>query len=175
MGGTIAALNLTAGTLFLLRRTPSDVASLRDSALCLGSVIMGGVALKMAPPVDAWNMWPALAFAVCGLLAIGSLAALGQSFAVFPSYRGLVQRGPFRLIRHPIYACETLMIACCSVAGVMAAQADPAAVTLSIAPTLLALVLVIVRIRIEEDHLTQASPYAAYREQVRWRLLPGIW
>jgi len=174
-GATIALLNLVAGVLFLRRRAPSKVAPLRDCALCLGSVLISGVALKVAPPVGTWPLAVAVCFAVAGAGAIISLVSLGGSFAIFPALREVVERGPFRLVRHPIYACEMVMVCCCSAAAALTVPASAGALGLALLPTLLALALVIVRIRIEEKLLSQSPAYRAYGERVRWRLLPGIW
>jgi protein-S-isoprenylcysteine O-methyltransferase Ste14 len=40
------------------------------------------------------------------LFAVWSLATLGRCFGIFPEVRGLVLRGPYRLVRHPVYLGE---------------------------------------------------------------------
>src|SRR5207253_9668412 len=45
------------------------------------------------------------ALSVVGLiLVISSKITLGRSFGIVPANRGVVARGPYRLMRHPIYA-----------------------------------------------------------------------
>jgi protein-S-isoprenylcysteine O-methyltransferase Ste14 len=163
---TIAALNLSAGLLFLFRRRASAFASWRDCGLCLGSLLMSGVALKLAPPMAEWPLIAELTFAIAGAAAVGSLLALGSSFGFFPALRGLVERGPFQFIRHPIYACEMLMVMACSLA---------AGTLLGWWPAVVALIFVVVRIRIEERLLLTTEGYDDYRHRVRWRMLPLVW
>jgi protein-S-isoprenylcysteine O-methyltransferase Ste14 len=102
----------------------------------------------------------ALAFCVWLLV---SVLFLGRCFGVLPEARGLVTRGPYRLVRHPVYlgeigACAGLALAAPSPfnAGVLAA--------LIIAQT--------VRMRLEERALAQAFPdYADYASRTP-RLIP---
>jgi protein-S-isoprenylcysteine O-methyltransferase Ste14 len=165
-GATIASLNLVVGLLFLLRRPPLRSASVRDALLCLGSVFASGVVLRLAPPLGEWPLAAAWTFAVAGAAAIASLATLGASFAVLPSVRGVVERGPYRVLRHPAYAAEAIMVGAASFAAPRAA---------SVAALAGALALVVVRIRIEERLLGAEPSYRAYESRVRWRLVPGVW
>lgn len=166
MSVTLVALDLTAGLLFLFRSQPQKNAAMRDTLLCLGSVVLGGWALALAPAYDTWPAFAAWLFAGAGVMAILSLVGLGRSFAVLPSLRQVVDRGPYRLVRHPAYAAESLMV----IASVLAHPSVAAA-----AVALIAVALVVTRIRIEERFLGETSDYRAYRDRVRYRLVPGIW
>ena len=42
------------------------------------------------------------------ILSIYSLASLGRSFSIIPQARKLVQSGPYRLVRHPLYLGELI-------------------------------------------------------------------
>ena len=54
------------------------------------------------------------------LLALWSLVALGFSFSIVPEDRGLVARGPYRFIRHPMYAGEFLScLGLCIASGII--------------------------------------------------------
>ncbi len=166
VSGTILVLNVTVGLLFLRRRQPKKTATLRECLICFASVPLSALALALAPPEPAWPVAARVLFAASGAGAVVSLVALGKSFAVLPSLRGVVQRGPFELIRHPVYGCELLMLLIC---------ASVSAHSLWFAPPVLAVGLVVLRIRIEEQLLDGELDYRAYRQRVRWRLLPGIW
>ncbi|MEM9696900.1 MAG: hypothetical protein AAGA56_30470, partial [Myxococcota bacterium] len=111
---TLIALNLTVAGLFTFRRLPDAKApglGTGGGIACLLSVASAGFVLKMAPPIDQWSTGASLAFAAAGACAILSLVTLGRSFAVLPSRRGLVRRGPYRLVRHPAYCAELTMVA----------------------------------------------------------------
>ncbi len=96
-------------------------------------------------------------------LAIWTLAVLGKSFDVTPMDRGLVKRGPYKLVRHPMYSSElfsVLMIV------LMDLSLRNILVTLALAASL------VLRIFWEEKII---QGYAEYSTQVRNRLLPGVW
>jgi protein-S-isoprenylcysteine O-methyltransferase Ste14 len=83
-----------------------------------------------------------------------------------PTAGGLVTTGPYRYIRHPIYAAICLFVW----AGVLA-HLSPIAIGLG----LLATIGVLVRIRCEEALVTESYPeYRDYSARTK-RLLPGLW
>ena len=97
------------------------------------------------------------------LLSIWSLFALGDSFGVAPSNRGLVELGPYRFIRHPMYAGELL-----SLLGLC--LFSPAILNWVV----FAVFGVTVYIRIIEEE-TLIDGYYWYTRRVAWRLIPFIW
>ena len=107
-----------------------------------------------------------LALVMQGLACIGLIAAvatLGRSFSIAPADRGLVTSGPYRVLRHPIYAAELVF----NVGYLLANPSWGNAAVL-----ILMLATQIVRIRYEECLI---EGYVSYAGQVRWRLVPGIW
>jgi protein-S-isoprenylcysteine O-methyltransferase Ste14 len=99
-------------------------------------------------------------------ICITSFLALGRSFGFVAADRGLVQRGPYAIVRHPIYASYLFL------------QAGYLLQSISIRN---ALVLVLAsgcnvgRAIAEDRMLATNDHYDDYRVQVRWRLIPGVW
>jgi protein-S-isoprenylcysteine O-methyltransferase Ste14 len=164
---TITALNASVGVLFIARRDALRRAPLRSLLLALPSIVMSGAALKLAPPLSQWPLGPSILFTLGGLLAIASLATLGRCFALLPAVRGVVTTGPFRIVRHPAYAGELVMLAACALTSPRPLLAWPA--------LLLAASLFAVRIVTEERLLIETPAYRDYTQRVRFRLLPFIW
>ena len=100
------------------------------------------------------------------LFTIWSLAILGRCFGLFPEVRGLVLRGPYRVVRHPVYLGELV-----SALGLLLAKPHPLVVALFG----LFVVLQYWRTIYEERALAAAYPddYPAYARRVP-RLVPGM-
>ncbi len=101
---------------------------------------------------------------LCGvLLTLWALWYLGASFGIAPADRGLVTRGPYRYIRHPMYAGALL-------------NTLPAVIW-NPGPWNLFLLALIVGIDLLRIHLEERTVYAydQYAQRVRWRLIPFVW
>ncbi|MGA7194453.1 MAG: methyltransferase [Anaerolineales bacterium] len=96
-------------------------------------------------------------------LSIWSLIALGDSFSISPSDRGIVRSGPYRMIRHPMYAGELL-----SLMGTCIAS--PLLWNWSV----LAVFVLSVYMRIVEEE-SMIAGYFHYTRMVAWRLVPYVW
>jgi len=164
VGIALAAVNVVVGALLLLRGAPIDPGGIAEVLRALPSIVASGLAYRASLPV-----WPLALVVVHGgfaLFAIVSLVALGRSFAVLPSRRALVTRGPYAIVRHPIYLGETgMIVSACATRGALAA----------IGAGIVMLALLTPRILAEERLLGADDAFARYRARVRHRLLPGIW
>lgn len=99
-------------------------------------------------------------------LSFASLLSLGRWFGVWPALRGLETRGPYRLVRHPMYLGYVL-----ADIGYNLLEYNSGTVMLVIAGW----ASLFYRIRAEERILTQDAEWSSYVALVRYRLLPGFW
>ncbi len=90
---------------------------------------------------------------------------LGRSFGLLPANRGIVSKGPFRLIRHPIYVGWFVLTL-----GYAFIYPRPRNFVVIVA----ALLFMMWRIVQEEDLLGLDSEYRTYCEKVRYRLIPWV-
>lgn len=162
----IAALNLVAGTLILLRGAARRGPTWFEIASVLPSFLAGGWAFQMAGSPSTWPWWINAAFVGGTAWTLWAFLTLGRSFSIAPADRGLVRHGPYAWIRHPAYAGElVLMTACCLAAGT----------TWSLAPLVLAIPAIVWRIQVEEQLLAESGVYDAYAADAPWRIVPGVW
>jgi protein-S-isoprenylcysteine O-methyltransferase Ste14 len=98
-------------------------------------------------------------------ISLYSLGALGKSFSIIPQARALVQTGPYKLVRHPLYLGELI-----SLTGIVLARFSISATTIYC----LIIILQIYRALQEERLLADIFPeYESYSLK-KARFLPGI-
>lgn len=91
---------------------------------------------------------------------------LGRSFGLLPAQRGLVMKGPYRVVRHPIYFGYLIG----HIGFLLANFSWRNAAVLA-----LLYVAQVVRILREEAMLAASdTDYRGYQQRVRWRLLPFV-
>jgi protein-S-isoprenylcysteine O-methyltransferase Ste14 len=98
-------------------------------------------------------------------IVITGKATLGRSFGLMPANRGIVCRGIYRVLRHPIYAGYLVTHAAFLVA-------HPSAWNLAL--FLVSDTALMVRSIYEERTLAKDAEYADYMTRVRWRVAPGL-
>jgi protein-S-isoprenylcysteine O-methyltransferase Ste14 len=152
---------------FVRRRSPTAI-SARPADWVITIVGSFGWALLRGGSAEAaWSVWAGRTLQILGLgVWTASFAVLGRSFGMVPADRGLVTRGSYAYVRHPLYLSYML-----SQAGYLLQNAS----------TSNAIVIAVVwscnlaRIRAEERLLSAVDDYGRYRQHVRWRLVPGLW
>lgn len=133
--------------------------------------VAGTFGMMLVPLTQHVEIGPVLRIVSTGLIVVGTilsilcLARLGRSFSVAPTARALVVTGPYRLVRHPLYAAEALTIV-----GVAMSNGSIGAYSVAFA----CLLLQVARARLEENVLTTAFPeYRDYAARVPM-LVPGL-
>lgn len=113
---------------------------------------------------------PNLASTACVLIGmimmLVTIRHLGRSFSLVPQARNVVQTGPYRWIKHPLYLAEEI-----AVLGVVLRNLTP----LTAALLVLHIGIQICRIYYEEDLLRRNCPEYSGYEASRWRLIPYVW
>lgn len=152
--------------LFLFRREAFTVSG---SAVAWVAAPIGSFAMILGRPAGSAGLSHAVAESVqlAGVaVAIVSLAALGRSFGIVAANRGVRTSGPYRFVRHPVYA------------GYLIAWAGYVAESPSVRNlSLLALGLLAQGLRMHEEErvLSSDAEYRRYMGVVRHRLIPYVY
>jgi protein-S-isoprenylcysteine O-methyltransferase Ste14 len=160
-------LSETAVAVFTLVRRPTDNLSmelgdwlLAITATCAGLLIRPGVLLVPSLEQAAVILW-----VIGNVIQAWAKLTLRRSFGVAPANRGVKLTGPYRLVRHPMYAGYAVV--------------HISLMVLMFSPINLVIYAIgwwaqILRILAEERLLSQDPAYAEYMTRVRWRLIPGL-
>ena len=100
------------------------------------------------------------------IMMLVTIRHLGRAFSVVPQARSVVQTGPYRWIKHPLYLSEEIVVL-----GVVLQYLTPVTVILLI----LHIGVQVCRILYEEDLLRRNCPEYSSYEASRWRLIPYVW
>jgi len=124
------------------------------------------VLLAWMPGEPAWPDVGFVVVTIAAFLSLASLLGLGRSFGVRPALRSLVTRGPYRLVRHPMYLAYFL-----SDIGYNLQEWNLGSVLIMLVGWL----SLLYRIRAEERLLFRDVRWPGYIAAVPHRLLPGLW
>jgi protein-S-isoprenylcysteine O-methyltransferase Ste14 len=123
----------------------------------------------LSKPAQVAPMLPeataALLLGIGLLVVVGGKISLGYSFGLLPANRGVMQRGLYRVVRHPIYLGYLLT-------HIPFLAAHPSGWNAAV--LLIGDAALIVRAFYEEQTLGRDPQYVRYCQAVRWRLVPGI-
>jgi len=161
----LAAESLVVVLMIVRRRTKIVDRSLPTAVLTTIS-LLGPMLLRtnegMSLVPDAVT---ALVTTVGLMIVIISKATIGRSFGIAPANRGIVARGPYNIVRHPIYlgylvTHAAVLAAYPSLWNVMALVGGDVALVL--------------RALAEERVLSADRDYQVYCGRVAWHLVPGL-
>jgi protein-S-isoprenylcysteine O-methyltransferase Ste14 len=145
-------------------------ASLVDRSFLAAIVTFASMATPaLLRSADTGGLVPDAATALVSMVGLALIIAgkltLGRSFGLVPANRGVVARGPYTFVRHPIYAGYLTT----HLAFLIAHPRPWNLAVLAVADT--ALVLRALR---EERLLAADIEYEAYCSRVGWHLVPGV-
>jgi len=169
-GRTTGLLLLASEALVVVLMVVRRRAQLIDRSLGAGAITV--VSLAGPPLLRAANVQGVLPDVVTTvvsgiglvLIIVGKLT-LGRSFGIAPANRGIVARGPYNVVRHPIYAGYLI-----THIAFLAANPGP----WNCAVVLIGDSALIARALIEERVLAGDKAYQAYCRRVGWHLVPGV-
>jgi protein-S-isoprenylcysteine O-methyltransferase Ste14 len=167
LGAVFVAQQIIVVIAYLVRRPAAYVTRrVDDWLLAFGGTFAGVLARTSGLHAAGW-VQAGLALQLIGAAtAIASLAVLGRSFGFAAANRGLVTRGPYAIVRHPLYSSYLL-----SGAGFLLQSVSLRnALFLSLGS-----LCNVGRALAEERLLMGNGDYAAYRRRVRRRMIPGVW
>ncbi len=154
-----------------LTRPPPQV---RDHSLLSSTAVVVAYAypyaqvayLRWVPGNPVWPAGGLVFVTLAAFLSFTSLLSLGRRFGVWPALRGLATRGPYRLVRHPMYLAYVL-----ADIGVNLQEWNVGTALLVI----VGWAFLFYRICAEERMLSQDAGWPTYVASVRHRLFPGLW
>lgn len=144
---------------FIKRKSPTRCASrFQEGIAWIGAAIPLFIQIQKGyAPVLEW-------LAIAGVaISIMAIFRLDRSFGIAPADRGLVSNGIYGFLRHPMYLGELLAIAAAALSSLS---------VWNMAILFVSIVTTVLRISWEEKII---GGYSAYAQQVRWRLIPGVW
>jgi protein-S-isoprenylcysteine O-methyltransferase Ste14 len=122
--------------------------------------------LRWVPGDAPWPEAGLYIVAAGACLSLASLLSLGRRFGVRPALRGLATKGPYRLIRHPMYLAYMI-----ADVGYNLQEWNWGTALM----VLVGWVALVYRIHAEERILANDPGWAVYAARVRSRLIPGLW
>ena len=152
---------------YLIRRPARAVSRrLGDWLLAFGGTF-GGVLFRPVGAHLSWGVRIGLGVQLVGLLiCVASFLTLGRSFGFVAADRGLVRRGPYAVVRHPIYGSYLLL------------QSGYLLQSISVRNILVLLFVTgcnVGRALAEDRMLATSEHHEAYRGRVPWMMLRGVW
>jgi protein-S-isoprenylcysteine O-methyltransferase Ste14 len=150
---------LIAIILLIIHRQPKNIPPLLQRLVAWESLLFP-MMLQINSEIPLANRIISIAGVI---ISIWALLSLGKSFDVSPADRGLVKKGPYKVVRHPMYLGELI-----SIFSLVVLDLTMRNVVL----TLALVISIVARIFWEEKII---GGYSDYSNEVRGRLIPGVW
>lgn len=152
---------------YLIRRPArSATRRLGDWLLAFAGTFVG-VLLRPDGVHPTWGIWSGTAVQLLGAtIAMTCIVNLGRSFGFAAADRGVVTRGAYAVVRHPMYASYLLL------------ESGYLLQSLSIRNAVIVMIGTLCnggRVLAEERLLATNEDYRAYQRKVRRRIIPGLW
>jgi protein-S-isoprenylcysteine O-methyltransferase Ste14 len=166
--GIVFALQQSLVAVAYLIRRPARRVTHRLDDWCLAFVgTFIGVLLRPDGEHAAWGIWAGTLLQLVGAaVVVACLVSLGRSFGFAAGDRGVVTRGPYTVVRHPMYAAYVLLAS----GYLLQSLSWPNAAIVVIGT------LCNCGRALAEERLLSANPdYQVYRRRVVRRIVPGIW
>jgi len=147
------------------RRAQSVDRSFVAAALTALSLLGAQLVRPSDVPPLAPDALTAIVSLVGVVIVIAGKLTIGRSFGLIPANRGVVDSGPYGIVRHPIYA------------GYLLTHAATLAVYPSVWNVTILLVAdtaLVFRALAEERVLSADDAYQSYCSRVAWHLVPGV-
>ena len=163
----VVLISETSVMVFTLIRRPTSAISMKlgDWLLAITATAAPMLIQTTNDPVEALRITGLLLVMLGNLGQAGAKLVLARSFGIAPANRGIKVAGPYRLVRHPIYAGYLVVHV-----GVLLLMPLP----INLAIYAIGWTAQIRRIIAEEALLRQDAVYRQYIARVRWRLIPGV-
>lgn len=152
---------------FILLRRPARSIDVTPYATVVAFLGASAPLLVTAQGVTLIPAWLGYVLMITGLLLnISAKVALNRSFGLAAANRGVKREGPYRLLRHPMYAGYALT-------QITFLALNPC--LWNVCVYALSWSVQILRIRTEEKLLQDDPAYRDYASKVRFRLIPGLY
>lgn len=165
--GLLLVVSESLVVLLTVLRRPALAVDRSPTASVVTAISMMGPPLLRAsdvPPL-APDIITAFVSAVGLAIVIFGKITLGRSFGIIPANRGVVCRGPYTVMRHPIYAGYLL-------SHFAFVAAHPTFVNISVIA--ISDVALVGRALLEERVLVADETYREYCSRVSWHFVPGV-
>lgn len=153
--------------LSLARRHATTIDRRAWSRVVAGVSMTGPFLLRPMGSIAMLDESAVLAGSIVGLvLIISGKLSLGRSLGLLPANRGIVSRGVYRLVRHPMYL-GYLVTHVAFLLGHVSSWNVVVLVTADLA--------LLARVGLEERTLAPDPAYQRYKQIVPWRFVPGLY